>query len=381
MRNLSNLPFTGEVYTVDRTPPDTGISAYPSNPTSSTSPSFTFTGDDGSGVGGLTFECDLDGGGFSACSSPKSYTSLAAGSHTFQVKAKDSLGNVDATPATYTWSVDTTAPDTSISSYPSNPTNSASATFNFSGNDAGGSGVSKFECDLDGAGFSVCSTGKEYTTLADGSHTFQVRSIDNVGLNDPTPASYTWVVDTTNPDTSITGSPTNPTASTGATFTFTGADTGGSGVSSFECNLDGAGFSACSTGTELLRAVQWQPHLPGARHRQCREYRCHSRQLHLGGGHNRPGYDHRHQTGITRPIIPAPPSPSHGNDGSGMGVDRFRVRHGQRRLQHLHQLPRTTAACPMAATPSGCARLIRLGTPMRLLHLTPGPWIPPDQQR
>ena len=179
--NLSNLPFTGEVYTVDRTPPDTSITAYPSNPTSSTSPSFTFTGDDGSGVGGLTFECDLDGGGFSACSSPKSYTSLAAGSHTFQVKAKDSLGNVDLTPAAYTWVVDTTAPDTSITSYPSNPTNSASATFNFSGNDVGGSGVSKFECDLDGTGFSVCSTGKEYTGLSDGSHTFQVRAIDNVG--------------------------------------------------------------------------------------------------------------------------------------------------------------------------------------------------------
>ena len=246
--NLSNLPFTGEVYSIDRTPPDTSISAYPSNPTSSTSPSFTFTGDDGSGVGGLTFECDLDGGGFSSCSSPKSYTSLSDGSHTFQVRAFDSLGNVDATPASYTWVVDTTSPDTSITGYPSNPVNSTSATFNFSGNDAGGSGVSKFECDLDGAGFSTCSTGKEYTSLVDGSHTFQVRSVDNVGLNDPTPASYTWVVDTVNPTTDITGNPSNPTTSTGATFSFTGADTGGSGVSGFECNLDGAGFSACSTG-------------------------------------------------------------------------------------------------------------------------------------
>ena len=377
--NLSNLPFTGEVYTVDRTPPDTSITANPSNPTSSTGPSFTFTGDDGSGVGGLTFECDLDGGGYSTCTSPKSYTSLAAGSHTFQVKAKNSLGNVDATPATYTWSVDTTAPDTSISSYPSNPTNSATATFNFSGNDAGGSGVSKFECDLDGAGFSVCSTGKEYTTLADGSHTFQVRSVDNVGLNDPTPASYTWVVDTTNPDTSITGSPTNPTASTGATFTFTGADTGGSGVSGFECNLDGAGFSACSTGKNYSGLSNGS-------------HTFQVRAIDNAGNTDATPASFTWVVDTTAPdtiIDTKPANPTNntsasftfsGNDGSGVGGLTFECKLEAVVTVHA-PVQRTTAAWQKAATPSRCARLIRLAMSMRLLLLTPGPWIPPDQQR
>lgn len=245
---LSNIPFTGTVYTVDRTPPDTSITGNPVNPTASTSPAFTFTGDDGSGVGGLTFECKLDGGSFSSCTSPRNYSSLSDGSHTFQVQATDSLGNVDATPASYTWVVDTIAPDTSITGNPTNPTNSDTATFNFSGNDTGGTGVVGYECDLDGAGFNSCTTGKEYTSLADGSHTFQVRAIDNVGLKDATPASYTWVVDTVLPTTTITANPSNPTNSDSATFSFIGADTGGSGVASFDCSLDGAVFSTCSTG-------------------------------------------------------------------------------------------------------------------------------------
>jgi hypothetical protein len=55
---------------------------------------FTFSGTDiGTGVAG--FECDLDGGGFSACASPQIYYGLTQGSHTFRVRAVDRSGNVD----------------------------------------------------------------------------------------------------------------------------------------------------------------------------------------------------------------------------------------------------------------------------------------------
>ncbi len=154
------------------------------------------------------FQCKLDSGIFGTCTSPQTYTGLADGSHTFQVRAIDAAGNVDVTPASFTWIIDTTEPDTTITANPTNPSASANASFSFTGSDGGGR-VAGFECQLDGGGFSTCTSPQTYTGLADGSHTFQVRAVDITNNRDSTPASFTWVVDTTRPDTTITANPAN----------------------------------------------------------------------------------------------------------------------------------------------------------------------------
>lgn len=105
----TTLPFVGETYTVDKTPPDTTIAAFPSNPSPFSTASFSFTGSD-SGSGLASFQVQLDGAGFASGSSPANYTALANGSHTFQVRAVDAAGNMDPTPASYAWIVDTTPP-------------------------------------------------------------------------------------------------------------------------------------------------------------------------------------------------------------------------------------------------------------------------------
>ena len=88
---------------------NTVITSKPSNPTNSTSASFSFT----STETGSTFECKLDNESFSACSSPKTYSGLSNGSHTFQVRAI-SATETDPTPASYTWTVDTSLPDSLV---------------------------------------------------------------------------------------------------------------------------------------------------------------------------------------------------------------------------------------------------------------------------
>ena len=108
---VSNLPYVGEVYTLDKDAPDTTITPpTPANPTNATAATFGFTGSDTGGAGLFGFECKLDTGNFTPCTSPQSYTGLSDGPHTFQVRAFDAAGNVDPTPATYTWLIDTTAP-------------------------------------------------------------------------------------------------------------------------------------------------------------------------------------------------------------------------------------------------------------------------------
>jgi hypothetical protein len=167
----------------DLTAPDTTITASPSNPSTSTSASFSFTSTEPG-----SYQCQLDGAGFGACTSPQNYTGLSEGNHNFQVQAVDLAGNIDPTPASYLWTIDTIAPDTTITSAPSNPSNSSSASFIFTSTEAG-----SFQCLLDGGSFAACTSPQNYAGLAQGSHAFQVRAIDLAGNIDPTPASYTWM--------------------------------------------------------------------------------------------------------------------------------------------------------------------------------------------
>ncbi len=96
---------------IDSQVPDTTIdSATPPSPTNATSRTFTFTGTDPAPSSGFDLECQLDGGAWSTCTSPFVTPVLPEGNHGFAVRARDKAGNVDATPATASWVLDTTPP-------------------------------------------------------------------------------------------------------------------------------------------------------------------------------------------------------------------------------------------------------------------------------
>ncbi len=225
------------------TKPQTTITQAPPNSTASTSASFEFE----SSRSGSTFDCQLDGGGFSGCTSPKPYDGLSSGQHTFCVVATDSDGVKDPSPACYTWTIfddsDTTPPETTIIDGPQGPTGSRTATFAFSSNEAG----STFECVLDGDGsaFVGCTSPKTYTSLENGEHTFRVRATDPAGNTDQSPATRSWtvVVDDDPPETTITSGPPDPTDSTSAAFTFVSDEDG----STFQCKLDDGALVGCTS--------------------------------------------------------------------------------------------------------------------------------------
>ena len=132
----------------DVTPPDTMVSG-PTGPTNDTTPTFTFT----STEAGSTFECRVDTAAFATCTSPFTTAALSNGAHTFEVRAIDAFGNVDPSPASRSFTVDTAAPDTTITGGPAGPTNDSTPTFTFTSSEAG----STFECRVDDGGFAPCT--------------------------------------------------------------------------------------------------------------------------------------------------------------------------------------------------------------------------------
>ena len=223
------------VWSVDTEAPGTRILTMPPNPSNSTNATFTFTSNDPQAI----YECSLDGGVWTSCNSPVSYSSLSEGTHNFRVRAKDQLGNIEQNPPSYTWDIDITPPDTVITLFPTDPTNDPAPSFSFNSSESG----STFECSYDFGNFFACSSPHIWSGISEGVRYFRVRAIDRAGNIDPTPAQYSFTVDLTAPETYIINKPTNPTRQTSATFTFYSSE---SNVT-FECRLDDGAFLPCSS--------------------------------------------------------------------------------------------------------------------------------------
>ena len=216
--------------------PETTIVSGPPAVTSETSALFELSANETE----VTFECSLDGAPFAECEPPDSHVvvfgPLAAGEHTARIRAVDNTGNIEQEPASRTWTVDTNAPDTSITDV------SGSITFSFAGtDDVAAQSELEFECSLDGAAFTDCTSPKAYADLPAGEHAFEVRAVDTAGNRDGSPARHEWTI--APPDTTIGSAPEDPTESASATFEFSSDRAG----ATFECSLDGAAYAACAS--------------------------------------------------------------------------------------------------------------------------------------
>jgi uncharacterized delta-60 repeat protein len=193
---------------VDSDPPDTAITAKPAAFSRATSATFGWSGTDTAGGSGVVgYQYQLDGGPWTKTAlASQTFSGLSDGSHSFKVAAIDAVGNIDASPDSFGWTVDTQAPDTTITAKPPALSNLSFPTFSWSGTDtAGGSGVASYQYQMDnGDWVPTTSTSQTVFGVFDGNHTFRVEAIDAAGNIDPSPASYSWTVDMTGPITQTT---------------------------------------------------------------------------------------------------------------------------------------------------------------------------------
>jgi RNA polymerase sigma factor (sigma-70 family) len=184
-----NTDRTPEVqrWTVDTKRPKTRIVSGPSGVVHRNKATFVLAANEDE----VTFECSLDEDAFGPCAATVVVRGLAPGEHTFRARATDEADNVDRTPVTQSWTVvDTTPPQTMISSHPSISSSDTSPTFRFRSTESG----SGFQCRLGGGAWRSCSSPKTYSGLSAGQHVFRVRARDASGNVDETPASWTWTI-------------------------------------------------------------------------------------------------------------------------------------------------------------------------------------------
>ena len=215
-------------------PLNTTIDSGPSGLTNDPTPTFTFSSADEPGT---TYECRVDGGAWVTCSGPRTEPPLADGPHTFEVRATDSAGNQDGSPASQTITVDTTPPQTAIVTGPSGTITEPNPTFTFSTTEPG----STYQCRVDGGAWVTCDATFNPGNLPNGPHTLEVRSIDQAGNQDGSPDQRQFTIDipTTQP-------PSNPPADTqtelsGSLLSATSCQQLGTGARSAKRRIPGVG--------------------------------------------------------------------------------------------------------------------------------------------
>ena len=235
----------------DTVAPETTIGVKPPTLTREADASFGFSADEE----GATFECKLDDGQYGACTPPVSYGALAAGVHTFSVRATDEAGNEDDSPAVHTWTVDNVQPETTI-------TGMAGDSISFAGTDQPVPGVAlSFSCSLDGAAFTPCTSPAAVGGLPAGEHELAVRATDPAGNTDETPARHTWTVAAPPPQLPTSQAPQGTwTASYGAGGYALGAWNGSSDLVALPTGaklvVEQAGRTRWSSSTTNVRALQ-----------------------------------------------------------------------------------------------------------------------------
>lgn len=197
-----------------------------------------------------TFECKLEGpsgaGTYYDCGGThdksEDLIALADGSYTFSVRATDVNGNVETTPATSSWLLDTVKPTGTVTFptfYMYLPVNHVLPLYSIT--ELNPRWETK-RCSLDQDNDVPCD--EELTGLSEGQHRFGVGILDCCGNRGG--AEQVFIVDTVAPNTKITSGPSGETTSRTVTFKFRESNAEYGDVY-FKCKLDGGDWKSCKS--------------------------------------------------------------------------------------------------------------------------------------
>ncbi|GAB3811423.1 hypothetical protein GCM10028895_01550 [Pontibacter rugosus] len=227
----------------DTQAPETTIAAKPAALENKNTASFTFT----SNESGVTFQVSVDGAAFKNAVTPFALADLADGEHTLSVRAMDEAGNIDASPATFTWTIDTKAPAAPVVITPKNGAMLNIAKPALSGTAEANSTVT---VTIDGKviGTSKAASNGSWsltpaTALAQGEHNLSAKAVDAAGNSSTSSASVKFTIDSLAPETTIATGPAEYESSKEATFEFESNETN----VTFQVSLNGAGYVDAET--------------------------------------------------------------------------------------------------------------------------------------
>ncbi len=253
--NVTTSSATG--FTVDNTDPTISVTSGPNGQTFGSGSSQSWAFSVGDATSSVTVACSLvpanQAASFGPCSggaTSHSVTNLPEGSYLFQVRASDAAGNITESSAR-TFSIDSTAPNTSITGGPGDgSTTSSTVTFGL----AGAAPSDTFECRVYAAGttapaFAACSGSASHTAsgLAGGGYIFEARATDAYGNTDASPVQRSFTVDAIAPNTTITKAPKDririTTRRARVTFGFSSNES----AAHFQCRMDASAWASCTS--------------------------------------------------------------------------------------------------------------------------------------
>jgi len=132
---------------------------------------------------------------------------------------------------------DIAEPETTVTAGPARYSRVKSPTFAFAADDQG-TPVTNYTCKLDNGPSQPCQSPKQYFSVPNGQHRFEVAAVDPSGNTDPTPAVHKWTLDTVGPR--IAGTYPQTTNRASDTITFDAGD-----AVKLYCRLDNGPEAPC----------------------------------------------------------------------------------------------------------------------------------------